>query len=193
MSECTFTHMPASTTLSTAELRRPIVAAAALSEFARGGFHGTTIADVAREARISPAYVFKLFPGKEALFVAALEACFDEVIAALSSGADAASDQSPTGILDAMADAYADLIGDRRLLSIQVHAQSTTHIPEVGAGLREGLARVTSFAKERSNGSNADVQRFMAYGQLCHLIVTAGVEGETQPWAEILTHGIRHP
>ncbi|MEV8253600.1 TetR/AcrR family transcriptional regulator [Rhodoglobus sp. NPDC076762] len=185
--------MTPSTTLSTAELRRPLVAAAALSEFAREGFHGTTIADVAREAHISPAYVFKLFPGKEALFVAALEACFDEVIAALSRGADAAPNQTPVGVLDGMAGAYAQLIGDRRLLSIQVHAQSITHIPEVGAGLRAGLARVTSFAKDRSNGSDADVQRFMAYGQLCHLIVTAGVEGETRPWAGILTHGIRHP
>lgn len=42
--------------LSTAEVRRPVVAASAVREFARGGYHGTTVADVARESRISPAY-----------------------------------------------------------------------------------------------------------------------------------------
>ena len=59
-------------TLSTAEMRVPVVTASAVTEFARGGYHGTTIADVARAARISPAYVFKLFPSKERLFVVAL-------------------------------------------------------------------------------------------------------------------------
>ena len=169
------------------------MAAAALSEFARGGYHGTTFADVARESRISPAYVFKLFPGKEALFVAALEACFDEIITALDAGADAASDQTPTGILDAMGGAYADLIRDRTLLMLQVHAQSVAEIPAVAAALRDGLAKVTNFAKSRSGAADDDVQRFVAYGQLCHLIVTARIDDESAEWARILTHDIRHP
>jgi len=72
--------------LSTSELRKPIVAVSAMHEFARGGYHGTTVADVAREARISPAYVFKLFPSKESLFVAALERCFEQIVETISAG-----------------------------------------------------------------------------------------------------------
>lgn len=179
--------------LSTAEARRRTVAAAALDEFATGGFYGTTIADVAREARISPAYVFKLFPRKETLFVAALEACYDEVVRALARGADAAPDQSPTGVLDAMGGAYAELIRDRTLLMLQVHAQSAADIPEVGAALRAGLAKVTEFARRRSGAGDDDVQRFIAYGQLCHLIVTARIDSVPDEWAAVLSHGIRHP
>lgn len=182
-----------SSILSTADTRRPAVAAAALREFAQGGYHGTTVASVAREAKISAAYVFKLFPRKEALFAAALEACFDAVIQALDEGTKEIGATDPNAILDAMGGAYAALIRDRTLLMLQVHAQSVADIPEIGDALRAGLARVTEFAKERSAGSDEDVQRFMAYGQLCHLIVTARIEKSSASWAQLLSHGIRHP
>jgi AcrR family transcriptional regulator len=179
--------------LSTADTRRPLVAAAATREFARGGYHGTTIADVAREARISPAYVFKLFPSKERLFVAALEGCFDQILAAVAAGADASADRSPDGIIYSMGGAYAELIGDRSLLMLQVHAQSVAEVPEIGEALRAGLARLTRFVKTRSGADDDAVQRMIAYGQLCHLIVTVGLESVPDEWAGILSHGIRHP
>lgn len=197
-----------SSILSTAELRRPVVTASALTEFARGGLHATTVADVAREAKISPAYVFKLYPSKEQLFVAALEHCFDRVELALAAGADAADDSSPAGLLYSMGDAYASLISDRTLLMIQVHAQSVADIPEIGAALRAGLERITVFAKERTGASDAEVQRFIAYGQLCHLIVTTRIDepgsesaaireravgSGALDWIGIITEGIRHP
>lgn len=182
-----------SSILSTAEMRRPLVAAAAVREFARGGYHGTTVAAVAAEAKISPAYVFKMFPSKEQLFVIALEECFAQMIAALSEGADSATDQSPEAVLYAMGGAYAELIGDRTLLILQVHAQSVADIPAVGQALRSGLKAVTSLAKSRSGARDEDVQRFIAYGQLCHLIVTLGLEEIPEPWARLLSEGIRHP
>jgi AcrR family transcriptional regulator len=182
-----------SSILSTAEVRRPVVAAAALREFASGGYHGTTIADVAHEAGISPAYVFKLYARKETLFVAALENCYSQIIDALGQGADNAPDQSPASVLDAMGDAYAALIGDRTLLMLQVHAQAATDIPEIAAAVRAGLGKVTEFVARRSGGSDDEVQRFIAYGQLCHLIVTTRIDDVPDSWAEILTHNIRHP
>ena len=182
-----------SSILSTAEVRRPIVAASAMRAFARGGYHGTTVADIAREARISPAYVFKLFPGKEHLFVVALEQCFTEIVGALEAGADASTDRSPDAVLEAMGDAYADLISDRTLLILQVHAQSIADIPEVGEALRAGLKAVTILAKSRSGATDDAVQRFIAFGQLCHLIVTTGVEEIPEEWARLLSAGIRHP
>lgn len=184
---------PRSSILSTADVRRPLVAAAAVEEFATGGFHGTTVADVAGRAKISPAYVFKLFPKKEALFVAALEACYDQILQALAAGADGAPEQTPGAVLDAMGAAYAELIGDRTLLMLQVHAQSATDVPDIAQAVRDGLARITTFAQERSGASDEAVQRFVAYGQLCHLIVTAQVEDQPEHWAQVLARGIRHP
>ena len=164
-----------------------------MREFARGGYHGTTVADVASAARISPAYVFKLFPSKERLFVAALEECFARIVETLAEGADAASDQSAAGVLDAMGEAYAHLISDRDLLMIQVHGQSAAEVTEIGDAMRSGLAAVTRFVATRSGADEDAVQRFIAYGQLCHLIVTLGLESVPAEWAAIVSHGIRHP
>lgn len=193
VSECTVTLVPTrGSFLSTAELRKPLVATSALQEFARGGLHGATIADVARAAKISPAYVLKLFPRKELLFVAALEECFAQVVAALQAGAEACQEEDAEAVLFAMGGAYADLVADRTLLMLQVHAQSVADIPEIGEALRDGLARVTDLAKTLSGATDDAVQHFMAYGQLCHLIVTARIDEIPEPWAMLLSRNIRH-
>lgn len=180
-------------TLSTSEARRDAVVDAAIAEFARTGYHGTPVNNVAAKADISPAYVFKLFPGKIALFVAALDRCFDLVERALSAGAARAAGASPEQILHEMGGAYAELIADKNLLMLQVHALSTADIPEIAEAVRRGLARVTEFAKQRSGAPDEQVQRFIATGQLCHLITTLDLDGDDSPWAAILTAGIRHP
>ncbi|HEX6955351.1 MAG TPA: TetR/AcrR family transcriptional regulator [Agromyces sp.] len=185
--------MPGSTKLSTAEARRPLVVRAAIRTFARGGYRATTVADVAAEAKISAAYVFKLFPGKEALFVAALDECYERILEALAGGVERAPGGTPDEVLDAMGGAYAELIADRDLLLLQVHAQSSSEVPEIGAALRRGYARVVDFASSRSGATDAAVQRFIAFGQLCHLVVTLGIEESAEPWAALLARGIRHP
>lgn len=179
--------------LSTSEERRPIVLDAAITAFARGGYRGTTVADVAAQAAISPAYVFKLFPGKETLFVAALDSCFEQIVAALDRGRTSTSKQTPDAILDAMGTAYAELIADRDLLMLQVHAQSAADVPEIAAALRRGFATVTEFASSRSGASDAAVQRFIAFGQLCHLVVTLDIDDSSEPWARMLASGLDHP
>lgn len=150
--------------LPTAEQRRPTVIASAIRQFACGSYFGATVAQIADDAKISAAYFFKLFPSKESLFVAALDRCFELVEQALADGADAASDQSPSGILYSMGGTYAELIADRSVLMMQVHAQSAADIHEIGDALRRGVASVTTFAKQRSGASNSGVQRFIAFG-----------------------------
>ena len=180
-------------TLSTSDVRRDAVVDAAITEFAKTGYHGTPINTVAARAEISPAYVFKLFPGKIALFVAALDRCFDLVERAMSTGAANSTAEDPAAILHDMGGAYADLIADKRLLMLQVHAQSATDIPEIAEALRCGLAGVTTFAQRRSGGTPEQSQHFIAFGQLCHLVTTLGLDGDDEAWARALTTGMRHP
>ncbi|ASF10992.1 putative TetR family transcriptional regulator [Nocardia brasiliensis NBRC 14402] len=180
-------------TLSTSEVRRDAVVDAAITEFAKTGYHGTPINNVAARAEISPAYVFKLFPGKVALFVAALDRCYELVEQAMSAGAARAAGASPDQILHEMGGAYAELIADKRLLMLQVHARSANDIPEVADAMRRGTQQITTFAKQRSGAGDEQVQRFIAYGELCHMITTLGLDAGDGPWAAILTAGIRHP
>ena len=57
-------------TRSTAQERRAELLAAALSEFAIGGLHGTSTEAIAKRAGISHAYLFRLFGTKKQLFIA---------------------------------------------------------------------------------------------------------------------------
>lgn len=179
-------------TLSTADARRETVVGSAVTVFARAGYASTPIAAVAEHARISPAYVFKLFPAKVSLFVAALERCYERIMAALEDGAARAETQTAADVLHSMGEAYAALIADRDLLMLQVHAQAATDVPEIAETVRRGTARITSLASSRSRGSAAEVQHFVAYGQLCHLLTTLGAFDVDAPWATTLTDGIRH-
>ena len=178
--------------LSTSESRREAVVLSAVSVFAVSGYLGTPISEVAIHANISTAYVFKLFPSKEELFVAALERCFDLVLAALAKGADESENQNPDSVLTAMGGAYAALIADRNLLLLQIHAQSAANVPEISRAFRKGLEGITKFVKRRSKASDEMVQRFIAYGQLCHLITIAGLDRDSAAWATILTQNVRH-
>jgi AcrR family transcriptional regulator len=185
----TSTQLPAR---STADARRSTVIARAVTVFGKAGYHATPVTEVAEAAGISQAYVFRLFTGKLGLFVAALDHCFGQIVLALEQGADRVPDGSPAEILEAMGDAYADLIADRDLLMLQVHAQSAADEPQIRAALRRGYASVVEVARRRSGASEPQVQQFVAYGQLCHLIVTADLDDVDQPWAALLTAGMRH-
>ncbi|SMH51018.1 transcriptional regulator, TetR family [Rathayibacter oskolensis] len=179
-------------TRSTAEQQRRRILGHAVRVFARGGYRATPVADIAAAAEVSPAYVFRLFDGKLGLFVDAVDSCYDQVAAAMTAGAARSSSTKPEAKLDAMRDAYVELITDRDLIALQVHATSACDVPEIRDAVRRGLAKTTEAVATASSAGIDDVQRFMAYGQLCHLIVQADLFDIGSPWARTLSHGIRH-
>src|SRR2546428_9919981 len=71
----------------TAEERRAEVLQAAVAEFALHGLHGTSTEMIARRIGISQPYIFRLFPSKKELFLAAIDQCFDRVEAAFRNPA----------------------------------------------------------------------------------------------------------
>ena len=180
------------TNLSDADTRREAIVEAALVAFAGAGFQATPVTAVAARAGISQAYVFKLFPTKEELFVAAVQRCFDRIEETLENSARTISNGSGDDILYAMGDGYAGLIADRSILMIQVHAQSASDVPAIRAAVRGGLQRIVTYVKQRSGASDEAVQRFIAFGQLCHLITTTDIDELGEDWARIVARGIRH-
>ena len=193
--ECLLTHVitAPSAPRSTADARRPLVVARAVAVFAQLGYYATPVTAVADAAGISQAYVFRLFGDKLGLFVAALDHCYERVVAAMRAGADRARGGTPADVLAAMGDAYADLLADRDLVMLQVHAQSAATVPEIRAALHRGYAVLVAFVQERSGAADHEVQQFIAYGQLCHLIATANLDAVDTPWARLITAGMRHP
>ncbi|MCS5717773.1 TetR family transcriptional regulator [Herbiconiux sp. CPCC 205763] len=179
-------------TRSTAEAQRRRILGHAVRVFAQGGYRATPVADVAAAAEVSTAYVFRLFDGKLGLFVDAVDDCYDQVAAAMLAGAGRTSSTNPEDKLAAMTDAYIELVSDRDLIALQVHATSACDVPEIRDAVRRGLAKTTETVAKASGADTDAVQRFIAYGQLCHLIVQADLFDIDSTWARTLSHGIRH-
>ena len=78
----------------TAPERRQSIIQAALTLFSQKGFRGTTTREIAREADVSEATIFKHFATKEALYSAIIDAKAraEEVLAAASQAAAARDD-----------------------------------------------------------------------------------------------------
>ena len=178
---------------STAEDQRAKIVSRSVTAFAAAGYHATPVSVVAKAAGVSPAYVFSLFPGKLGLFVATIDHCYDQVVGALTAGGEAAVSSDPATILNAMTAAYVELIRDRDLIMLQVHAQSTCDVPEIKEAVHRGVARVVRAVSTVSGADAPAVQRFIAYGQLCHLIVQADLGSVDKDWAHIVSDGITHP
>lgn len=171
---------------STADVRRATVVACAVRVFARRGFHSTPVTAVADAAGISQAYVFRLFPSKVELFVAALEQCYALVRDHLTAGASGVAGGTPQEVLDAMGDAYAGLVSERDLLMLQVHAQSASDVPEIRSAIRRGYGSVVEHARALSAADDDGLRRFLALGQLCHVVVAAQLHGVDEDWARLL-------
>lgn len=177
---------------STAEAQRARITAAAVRVFSEKGYHATPVADVAAEAGVSPAYVFRLFPGKLGVFVAAVEDTYERVAEALAAAGESSAESDPTARLASMTNAYIALVEDRDLIMMQAHAQSASSVPEIRDAVRSGLGEVVRAVERASGAAPADVQRFVAYGQLCHLIVQTDLSAVGASWAQSITAGIRH-
>ncbi|AQT76069.1 MULTISPECIES: TetR/AcrR family transcriptional regulator [Streptomyces] len=179
--------------LSSAEERRETVLRTAIGAFAARGYFGTTTTEVARAAGISQAYVYRLFPNKEALFTAVVEHCFTRVRTSLEEGAAQAGGSSPEAVLHTMGDTYAHLIADKDLLLVLTHAQAAA-VSEaaVREAVRAGYARLVEYVRGASGAAEADVQQFFATGMLCHLLVSLDAPEVDAPWSRTLSAGIRH-
>jgi AcrR family transcriptional regulator len=178
---------------STAEAQRVRITTAAVQVFARTGFHATPVTDVAAAAGVSPAYVFRLFAGKVGLFVAAVENTYARVAETMEHAGAGSPSSDPQDRLDAMTAAYVALIEDEDLIMMQAHAQSAGSVPEIRAAVQRGLGEVVRTVGVVSGATPEAVQRFIAYGQLCHLIVQADLASVRSSWAESLIAGIKHP
>lgn len=176
----------ATRTLSTADERREAVLRAAQRVFGARGLHGTPTTEIARAAGISHAYLFRLFPTKTDLAVAAVRATNERIIATFEGAArDAhAEGRDP---LQAMGEAYAGLLADRELLLMQLHSYAASpDMPEVREAARDCFARLVALVESSTAATPEEVQRFFAYGMLMNVMTAVDAPGSDAHWAETL-------
>jgi AcrR family transcriptional regulator len=155
-----------------AEERRELVVEVAVAEFAKRGFHGTPTQDIAAEAGISHAYLFRLFPTKAELFIAVTERCFQQV---RDTFANAAAGTEPgEERLRAMGGGYMELLADRNRLLVQLQSYAACDDAKVRKAVQRGWEELWAYVERESGADAQQVRDFFAMGML--LTVAAAVD-----------------
>jgi AcrR family transcriptional regulator len=173
-------------TLSTADARRETVLTAAMRVFAARGVYGTPTTEVARAAGISQAYLFRLYPSKEALAVAVVERVHERIHETFAQAAERAQSAGES-VLPAMGRAYVELLQDRDLMLVQLHAHAASQdVPAIRDASRSGFHRLVDFARTVSGAPDDEIQRFFARGMLLNVLAALDAMDLDEPWARLL-------
>src|ERR1700733_13117828 len=117
-----------------AEVRRASILQAAIVEFARSGYAGTSTEAIAARAGISQPYLFRLFGTKKELFIATYDQVGDRIIRELKNAGEGIDGEEA---LAAMGSAYVQLLQDPELLQVQMHGfAAATADPDIAASCR---------------------------------------------------------
>lgn len=176
-----------------AEQRREQTIRAAMSEFARSGFDGTSTAAIAERVGVSQPYLFRLFPSKRALFLAAAERCFDDMELAMRESAGGLYGGEA---ITAMGHRYRQILaGDPTLLrfQLQIYAAAVDD-PELRALGNAKWAALWRTIGELSGESPEEVMRFVSVGMLLNVLTAFDIpfdRGERLP--HVLMEWSHHP
>jgi AcrR family transcriptional regulator len=169
-----------------AEERRESVVRAAMEEFGWGGYHGTSTEAIAQRVGVSQPYLFRLFPGKKAIFLAAAERCVEDTIQMFMEAADGLEGEEA---LHAMANAYTEAIAERpsRLMMqmqmyLAVAAAEEEGDHEFGEAVRAGWMRLWDAVHLPLGADVNETTTFMAYGMLINCLVAMGFPPDHRVW-----------
>jgi AcrR family transcriptional regulator len=145
-----------------AEQRRAELLEAAVTEFARNGYHGTRTTDIAARAGVSQPYVYALFPDKRALFLAChdwttrrIREALEEAGASLGADADAGR---------ALGRCYQELSEEHpyeALFQLQAHASAAAD-PAIRAPVRRRFIELVELSEQLSGAPRELVLRTSA-------------------------------
>jgi len=173
--------------LSTAAERREALVEAAVAAFAEHGFHGTPTTEIAKAAGISQAYLFRLFPTKSELYVAAVDRCYRRLGDAMRA---AAEDESAPGetALERMGHAYADLMLDRTTLraTLQAFAAAAGDDDAIRDAVRRGYGELVELIQRLGGASGDELSAFVGKGMLMTVLAGMDAPAIDAPWAQEL-------
>jgi AcrR family transcriptional regulator len=165
----------------TAEERRRAVLEAAVAEFARGGYAGTSTEAIAARAGISQPYLFRLFGTKKDLFIATYDLVAGTIVAAFATAADGFEGQEAVA---AMGMAYIELMQDPDLLRVQLHAYAAAAAdPDIAAACRHTFDVLWHQVEERTGMDEEALREFFAQGMLITVGTAIDLLTQPDPWA----------
>ncbi|WP_329313680.1 TetR/AcrR family transcriptional regulator [Streptomyces sp. NBC_01262] len=166
-----------------AEERREAAIRAAVTEFGATGYDGTSTGVIAKRMGVSQPYLFRLFPNKKALFLAAAERCFQgiqEHFERVSEGLEGAE------AFRAMCLSYGEVIAGNDVLRMQLQMYvASVDDEEVREFCRKGWMELWSFVVARTGAEERQAAEFFGTGMLVNVLVALGIGEGERCWAGI--------
>jgi AcrR family transcriptional regulator len=166
----------------TASERRTAVLAAAITEFARSGYAGTSTDAIASRAGISQPYLFRLFGTKKDLFVATYELVSDRIIAAMTRAGTGLRGEEA---MAAMGEAYTELLQDPEMLQVELHGfAAAPGDPDIAAACRQTFEVLWHLVHERTQLPDEEVLRFFSMGMMMNVMSAIDLLSVNERWAQ---------
>lgn len=170
-----------------AEERRESVVRAAITEFARAGYQGTSTEVIAKRVGVSQPYLFRLFPNKQAIFLAASTRCLADTRRVFDEAAEGLVGEE---VLSAMAAAYQRLIADdpdKLLMQMQTYvavaAAEAVGDHAFGEQVRAGWLELWDAVHLHLGADVNETTTFLAYGMLVNVLVSMGFPADHRIWS----------
>lgn len=160
----------------TQEQRRDDVIKAALIEFGRTGYSGTTTSVIAQRAGIRQPYIYALFENKRALFLACHDVLIERLIETFEQAAETESE--PYAKLRRMGLAYVGLLNDLDGMRCHLQILASAGVEELREPIREGFNRTFEEAVRISGCEKEEVALFFGRGILLAAMSTLGEPAE---------------
>lgn len=167
--------------LSTAPDRRAEIDAVAVTAFADRGYYGTTTAEVAAAAGISQAYLYKLYPDKTAIFVAAIDHVSDRLADMHQRNL---RERGATAALHAAGEVVAI---DPPLTRFLMHAGCAAVVPEIADAVRQCYAKQYAIYRAAGDVDDAMIRRYFADSLLANVMHTISAQDVDAGWVHALT------
>jgi AcrR family transcriptional regulator len=144
-----------STRLPAAE-RRAAVVETACRIFAKGSYHGSTTAQIARELGVTEPVLYRHFASKRELYIACLDEVWEQVRELWEKAV--ASEPDPSNWIKAIGKAYLEARASARIVLVDLWIQALTEAaddPEIRKALREQVREVHEFVADIIRRSQA--------------------------------------
>jgi len=166
----------------TAAERRVAVLTAAITEFARAGYAGTSTEAIAARAGISQPYLFRLFGTKKDLFIATYDQVGERIVAAMTTAADGLEGENA---IHAMGEAYVQLLQDPHLLQVQMHGfAAATGDADIAAVCRKTFEVLWRLVDERTDGDEETIRQFFSTGMMISVMSAIDLLSVPDRWAQ---------
>jgi AcrR family transcriptional regulator len=163
--------------------RRAEVIDAALVEFGRYGYAGTSTSMIASRAGIRQPYIYALFENKRALFLACHDVLNDRIREIFRE--TALPEDSPYERIRKMGLAYLGLIKDDDRVRCHLQIFAAAGSDDLREPIRGGFNRLFQDVLEISGASHQEVARFFATGMLLNAMAAFGEPLEMIRYLEV--------